>query len=190
MTPADNGHDVYVSVGSNIERHRHVSKALDALNERYTVLAISSVYESASIGFAGEPFFNLVVQFGTTESLIDLVRSLRMIEEENGRNRREPKFSDRTLDIDILLYDDRVGDFEKIRLPRPEITENAYVLWPLAEIACDLKLPGSHRRFGDLWSAYDKTKQQLTPIRFSWQGNVLPMVSMGHPDRGKGSPDE
>ena len=183
-------HRVYVSVGSNADRHQHISNALDALNARYARLAISSVYESASIGVVGEPFLNLLVQFNTAESLMSLVRSLRKIEEENGRRRGETKFSNRSLDIDILLYDDGLGDFEGIRLPRAEIKENAYVLWPLAEIAGDLALPGCNCRIGDLWSAYDKTKQQLAPIPFSWRGNALPLPGICDPSHGKGSPDE
>jgi|TARA_Y100000310_G_scaffold198916_2_gene198896 2-amino-4-hydroxy-6-hydroxymethyldihydropteridine diphosphokinase len=174
----DANHTVFVSIGSNIDRHQHISKALDALNERYTLVAISSVYESTAIGFVGDPFLNLVVRFSTTDPLITLVRSIRDIEAENGRRRNEAKFSDRTLDIDILLYDDRVGDCDGIMLPRPEITQNAYVLWPLAEIAGDLGLPGSDCRIGDLWAAYDKTKQHLTAIPFSWRQNALPSATM------------
>lgn len=183
-------HRVTVGVGSNIDRHQHIGNALDALNARYARLAVSSVYESASIGFVGEPFLNLVAQFDTAESLMSLVRSLRKIEEENGRRRGGIKFSNRSLDIDILLYDDGLGDFEGIRLPRAEIKENAYVLWPLSEIAWGLALPGCDCCIGDVWSAYDKAKQQLAPIPFFWRGNALPLLGNCDPDHGKGSPDE
>lgn len=187
MKAAGVSHSVYVSVGSNIDRDENVNQALSALQARYTHLIVSSVYESTAIGFVGDPFLNLVVQFNTTQTLPMLVRSLRKIEEENGRRRGETKFSNRSLDIDILLYDDRIGEFEGIQLPRPEITENAYVLWPLAEIAGNLILPGCDRRIGDLWSDYDKTKQQLSPTPFSWQGNPLPLAAACHPDDNEGS---
>jgi 2-amino-4-hydroxy-6-hydroxymethyldihydropteridine diphosphokinase len=176
----DAGHSVYISLGSNVDRHKHIGSALDALNERYMLLAISTVYESASVGFVGDPFFNLVVQLETRESLAQLGSALRKIEGENGRTRGEAKFSNRTLDIDILLYDDRVGIFEGMRLPRPEITENAYVLWPLAEIAEDLTLPGSDSPMADLWAAFEKSTQKLSPISFSWRGNNLPLVGSAH----------
>ena len=176
MKAVDAGHSVYISLGSNVDRHKHIGSALDALNDRYMLLAISTVYESASIGFVGDPFFNLVVQLETRESLAQLGSALRKIEGANGRTRGEAKFSDRTLDIDILLYDDRVGNFEGMRLPRPEITENAYVLWPMAEIAGDLILPGGNSRMADLWAAFEKSAQKLSPIPFSWQGNALPLA--------------
>lgn len=175
MNGVDAVHNVFVSVGSNIDRHLHVSNALDALKERYTLQAISSVYESTSIGFVGDPFFNLVVLLQCTDSLAQLSSALRKIEERNGRKRGEAKFSNRKLDIDILLFDECVGDFHGVRLPREEITENAYVLWPLAEIAGELELPGSDCCMGELWAAYDKSKQQLVPKSFIWRGKNLPL---------------
>ena len=93
---------------------------------------------------------------------------LRDIEDANDRDRSGPKFSSRTLDLDLLLYDDLILDENSIKLPRGEILNNAFVLWPLAEIAPHLKHPETGVSYADMWSAFDKTKQGLKPIDFSF----------------------
>lgn len=161
---------VYLSLGSNIDREPRISACLDALAEQFGDLDISSVFESSAVGFTGDPFYNLVVGIDTKLDLAALNQALRAIETAQGRRREGPKFSGRTLDIDILLYDDWQGEFDGILLPRAEITENAYVLWPLAELCPQLLLPGSDQSIGTLWAGYDKTKQPLHPVSFIWRG--------------------
>jgi 2-amino-4-hydroxy-6-hydroxymethyldihydropteridine diphosphokinase len=68
-----------------------------------------------------------------------------------------------------LLYNDLVLLEGKLELPRDEITKNAFVLWPLAEIAPELKHPVLHQSYTELWAAFDKDKQPLWPIPFLWQ---------------------
>ena len=92
---------------------------------------------------------------------------LREIEDANGRDRSGPKFSSRTLDLDLLLYDDLVLDENGLKLPRDEILKNAFVLWPLAEIAPGLKHPETGLTYAELWSRFDKTKESLKPVDFS-----------------------
>lgn len=163
---------VYLSIGSNIERERHILAALNALAERYGKLQVSSVYESEAVGFDGENFYNLVVAIDTEESIATLSRFLKALEAENGRQRNTPKFSARTLDIDILTYDDRVGLIDGVELPRGEILTNAFVLQPLAEIAPAEQHPANGQTYAALWSAYDRG-QKLWPVPFSWQGRVI-----------------
>lgn len=163
---------VYVSIGSNIDRERHVCAALDALSQNGKNLRVSSVYESEAVGFDGAPFYNLVAGFDTDWPLADLNCWLKQIEDSNGRDRTHPKFSARTLDIDVLLYDDLVGECDGIQLPRPEITENAFVLRPLAEIAPDLKHPVLEQDYGSLWRAYQRN-QKLWPVNFDWAGQRI-----------------
>src|SRR5690606_19935199 len=95
---------LYLSLGSNVAREFHICAALDALAERFGPLRISSVYESEAVGFAGEAFYNLVVGLETDLGLASLVAFLKQLEDANGRDRSQPKFSARTLDIDVLLY--------------------------------------------------------------------------------------
>lgn len=164
---------VYLSIGSSIDRVRYVTGALDRLTAAFGELIVSSVYESEAVGFDGDPFYNLVVGLDTDQSLDTLYHALRQIEHDHDRCRRTPKFSARTLDIDILTYGDRVGPFAGGTLPRDEITRNAFVLWPLAEIAPDLRHPLLGERYGDLWARFDKRSQALWPVSFVWRGREL-----------------
>ncbi len=157
---------VYVSIGSNIDREASIRSGVVALRERFGPMTLSSVYESEAVGFDGDNFFNLVAGFDTDQSVEAVAAILREIEDENGRERSGPRFSSRTLDLDMLVYDDLVR--VEPQIPRFEILENAFVLWPLAEIAADTVHPQEGVRFDVLWARFDKSKQQLWPVEFEW----------------------
>ncbi|MBN8429286.1 2-amino-4-hydroxy-6-hydroxymethyldihydropteridine diphosphokinase [Microbulbifer salipaludis] len=159
---------VYLSLGSNIEREKHLSAGLDALVKAFGDLRISQVYESESVGFAGDDFYNLVAAIDTDLSVGALALHLRQIEDENGRQRSGPKFSARTLDIDILTYDELTGEVDGIQLPRDEILKNAFVLLPLSELAPDTLHPVVGKTYQQLWEAYDQSSQKLWPVEFDW----------------------
>lgn len=165
--------EVYLSLGSNIDRYRHISAALDALAECFGELTISSVFESEAVGFDGSNFLNLVVGVGTDQPIAELSDRLKKIEDDNGRCRSGPKFSSRTLDIDILTYGDFVGEEDGVQLPRDELTKNAFVLWPMAEIAPERVHPGRGETYARLWADYDKQRQNLWPVEFTWQGRPV-----------------
>ena len=162
-------HQVYVSIGSNIEPARHIRLAIAALHEYYGKLDISSVYESEAVGFEGDNFLNLVVAYQTDQDVDKANQTLHEIEERYGRERNGPRFSARSIDLDLLLYDDLVMQQDKLVLPREEILQNAFVLWPLAEIAPDVIHPTEQVSMAVLWDQFDKEKQQLVPIDFSWE---------------------
>lgn len=163
---------VYISIGSNIERERHITAALDALAAEFGTLVISSVYESEAVGFDGENFLNLVVAVRTETSVTALSRLFKRLEADNGRRRDVPKFSARTLDLDILTYNDRTGVVDGIELPRGEILKNAFVLLPLAEIAPKEVHPLTGQTYAELWQAYDRA-QKLWAVPFNWQGRAI-----------------
>ncbi len=164
---------VAISIGSNENPWAYICAGLDSLAHHFKDLKLSSVYESEAIGFQGDNFLNLVATFTTLESITPLANILRNIERDHGLLPQQEKFSKRKLDIDILTYDDLQGDFDGTLLPRPEITQNAYVLWPMAELLGDQICPGCESTFAQLWQAYDKNKQKLWPINFKWRGKPI-----------------
>lgn len=159
---------VYLSLGSNIDRELHLRAAYRALSAAYGELLLSSVYESESVGFSGDHFFNLVIGIDTDCSVGELAAALRAIEEANGRSRSGPKFSSRTLDIDVLTYGDAHGVIDGVKLPRAETLKNAFVLQPLAEIAGGEHHPVTGKTYAEHWAEYDKAKQKLWAVPFSW----------------------
>ncbi len=146
---------VWVSIGSNIERERHVRAAIAALRARFGELILSPVYETPAEGFDGDPFYNLVAGFDTALPPQRLHAELRAIEDANGRVRGAGKFSARTLDIDVLTYGDQRDATGGKPLPRDEITRYAFVLKPLADVAGDERHPVLGRTYGELWAAFD-----------------------------------
>jgi 2-amino-4-hydroxy-6-hydroxymethyldihydropteridine diphosphokinase len=147
-----------------MDRERHVSSALDELAREYGDLQQSTIFETEAIGFSGALFYNLVVAFETPQSPQEVATALNRIEDAHGRDRRGGKFGDRSLDLDLLLYDDAVIDQPGLRLPRPEILEYAFVLRPLAEIAADRKHPVTGETFAALWERFDAASQPMWPL--------------------------
>ena len=160
---------VFLSLGSNIEHQRYITAALDALADQFGRLLISSVYESVSVGFDGDNFYNLVVGIDTELSVGELSAYLKALEDQNGRRRDCPRFSARTLDIDILTYDNLIGTEDGILLPRQEILDNAFVLWPLAELAPDERHPVVGVNYGELWRSCAQDMQAMLQICLSWR---------------------
>ena len=164
---------VFLGIGSNIERERYITAGLDALQGLFEELALSSVYDSAAIGFQGQPFLNLVAAVHCDLSLAELAAQLRHIEVEHGRPANATRFSARHLDIDILTYDEVVGTVSGVQLPREEILENAFVLCPLAELSPDTLHPLLQRSYQSLWQDYDAASQPLRKVDFSWRGRAI-----------------
>ena len=154
---------VYVSVGSNIDREQNIEAALQSLKEQYGALQLSSVYESDAVGFDSEPFYNLVLGFKTDEPPQTVQAELHRIEDRLGRQ-RTGALSARTLDLDLLVYDDVVMSEGKLILPREDITRYAFVLGPLAEIAGTQRHPVSGECYADMWAAFDDSRQPLTRV--------------------------
>jgi len=166
--------DIYIGIGSNIEPQINIKRACERLRLDFPSIEFSRVFESVSVGFEGGNFINLVACFKSTDldsndgmeaqnSLSLLVKKLKSIENDLGRVRGGEKFSDRHIDIDILLFGDLITK-TPIELPRDEVLKNAYVLWPLVELSPDMTDPVHNKYYRDYWNEFDKSSQNLTPI--------------------------
>lgn len=140
--------------------------ALIALKPHFNDLVHSSVFESEAVGFAGNNFYNSVVGATTDMPLADVCSLLKQIERNNGRTANDKKFSPRTLDLDLLFYDDVICD-SPAQLPRDEITKNAFVLQPLAEVAPHFYHPVAQQTIAELWREYNNPQQKLWKVEFS-----------------------
>lgn len=159
---------VYISIGSNIDKDTSIRQGVADMRQIFGELELSSVYQSEAVGFDGDDFYNLVAAFDTDKDVMTISRELHEIEDKNGRDRSGPRFSSRTLDLDLLVFDNLISDQEGLEIPRGEILENAFVLWPLAEIAPELKHPVTHQSYAEHWLAFDKTKEKLYPVEFEF----------------------
>lgn len=164
-----NNHDtvsVFVGIGSNIEPRTHIPQALRLLQRRFGVLQVSQVYECPAVGFEGDAFCNLVIGFDSNEAPLDVVHALRDIEQQCGRSRSETMRS-RTIDLDLLLYGERILDDADLRVPRRDIMRYAFVLKPLVELMPDGRHPADGRRYADLWADFDASEQPLKAVDLS-----------------------
>lgn len=160
---------VYLGIGSNIDRVRHIRAGLDALAATFGSLEVSPVYESEAVGFTGDPFFNLVVGLKTDWPVARLSRFLKGVEVANGRKPESAGLSAKTLDLDILTYGQHAAPCDGVELPRGEILINAFVLRPLADIAGHERHPITGITYLDHWNAWTGT-QKLWPAVFCWPG--------------------
>lgn len=159
---------VYISIGSNIDAERKIREAVSALQQYFGNVELSSVYESEAVGFDGDNFLNLVAGVSTDQDIERVNGILHKIEDEYGRTREGPRFSSRTIDLDLLLYDDVIYHQNGIQIPRDEILKNAFVLQPLAELAPGTIHPEQNKTMQALWDVFDKSAQQLWAIDFDW----------------------
>jgi 2-amino-4-hydroxy-6-hydroxymethyldihydropteridine diphosphokinase len=137
----------YVGLGANLGNARATLEA--ALREiaqlqRTRLVACSSLYRSAPVDASGPEFVNAVVELDTTLAPSELLDALHAIERAHGRE-RPFRNAPRTLDLDVLLYGDRVIAAEGLQVPHPRLHERAFVLVPLAQIAADVTIPGRGR---------------------------------------------
>ncbi|TBR12392.1 MAG: 2-amino-4-hydroxy-6-hydroxymethyldihydropteridine diphosphokinase [Lysobacter sp.] len=153
MTQASGGR-AYLSLGSNVAPEPHLRAAIAALRARFGDVVLSPVYRTPAVGFDGPAFLNAAAIIHSDLEPQPLNDWLHALEDAQGRDRNGPRFGDRTLDIDIVLFDDRVLEGEgHLRLPRPELVQ-AFVLRPLADIAPGVVVPGTGRTLAQLWAAH------------------------------------
>ena len=153
---------VYLGLGSNVQPEKNLQLAARELRRRFTLHALSSVYRSTSLGFDGDDFLNAVACIETDKTAQDLFAELEDVHDLANRERNSDRFGSRTLDIDLLLYDQQVISSPPINVPRSDVLEYSFVLRPLAEIAPDLVHPVTGRAMRQHWSEFDATSHPLT----------------------------
>lgn len=151
----------YVSIGSNVNAAANIKDSLRLLEKNFGPLELSPCYQNPAVGFEGEDFINLVVGFDSALGVPGTASKLRDIEAQLGRDRSRPKFSARTIDLDLLILDNQAETKAGITLPRDEILKYAFVLRPLAELVGDLVHPEANQSYAQLWQDFEGDKDSL-----------------------------
>lgn len=149
---------VYLSLGSNLgERHRNLDRALEFLSQRLRMGRVSSIYDTEPVGDSSQPrYLNLVCQAFTRLDPPGLLALVKGIEHKLGRTGKSG--APRIIDIDILMYGDQIIETPELTIPHPKMTQRAFVLVPLDEIAPDLVHPPSGKKVKQL--VKDVTEKQ------------------------------
>jgi len=167
----------HVSIGSNIgDRLENIQSSLDLIHSRIASLTgISCIYESESIGFDGDDFYNICASFFSNISPHLVMQQLLEIEKTLGRNRSdETKYISRIIDIDILLIEDLVIDSEELKVPHPEMCNRRFVMEPLIEIDPNLIHPVSKVSLKEIHEAFDQNQKiQKKDLVLNNPGNLL-----------------
>lgn len=146
---------VWLSLGSNQQPEANLRAAAAALRARFGAIRFSPVYRTRAVGFDGPDFLNAAAELTTDIEPQALDAWLHALEDAQGRRRDVPRFSSRTLDVDLLLYDDKVLTGPgNLRLPRPELVEQAFVLRPMLDLAPSLRHPLLGRTIAELWARH------------------------------------
>ena len=134
---------VYLSIGSNKgNRSALINKAIDEIEKKIgIIISRSTIYQSKSWGFDSNDFYNLCLLIDTDIMPKSLLINLKKIEKSMGREDIDGSYSDRFIDIDILLYDNIIIDSEDLKIPHPKIEIRKFVLVPMLEIADDYVHP-------------------------------------------------
>ena len=155
---------VYLSLGSNVDPEKNLRAAIAELRTRFGAIDLSPAYRYPAVGFEGPDFLNLAAGIDTGLEPQALNDWLHALEDRHGRRRDVPRYSSRTLDIDIVLYGERVikgaGNLE---VPRAELMQT-FVLQPLVDIAPHALHPTLHKSIADLWASGAASGDRGTPV--------------------------
>ncbi len=124
---------IHINIGSNQNRRSNISTAIEALKLNFLTTQFSDVFVSPAYGFKGDDFYNVGVNASTDLPIAAVIEVLHFIENNQGRDRAQAKFSSRLIDLDLVLYDGVVD--AKYNLPRGDILKHNFVLLPLAQLS-------------------------------------------------------
>lgn len=151
-------HDVYLGLGSNLgNKAENLNHALKNIEERIgKIIACSAFYVTEPVGFVSDnQFMNAACHVQTVISPLEILQITQAIEQNLGRESKSVNevYTDRIIDIDILLYDDQIVQLPNLTIPHPHLAERLFVLYPLADIAKDYVHPILHKTIGELLGA-------------------------------------
>jgi 2-amino-4-hydroxy-6-hydroxymethyldihydropteridine diphosphokinase len=155
---------VYVAVGSNVEPERNLALATRELRREFPGVRFSPWYRNRAVGFEGADFINLVAGFTTALPIDAVLSRLHAIEAFCGRPRDAPRWAPRSMDLDVLLYDELICDQPHLKLPRPDLLKRAFMLGPLAALAPELVHPTEKVTIGELWRRFDRAAHPLVEV--------------------------
>lgn len=145
---------VYLGLGTNLgDKENNLRTAVKYIEERIgKVVSLSAFYKTAPWGFVSDnSFLNAAVCVETKLTPLQLLKETQAIEKQSGRkNKSNGKYTDRIIDIDILLYDELVLETDKLIIPHPLMTQRSFVMIPLTEIAPELIHPVYKKKIKDL----------------------------------------
>lgn len=154
----------YLGLGSNVDARANIAGGIAQLEQRFKQVRLSPIYLTPAVGFDGNRFINLAASIETDLQPIELKHYLNDLEDRHGRLRNVAKFSDRTLDIDILLYDDLYVLSPVLEIPRREIMTFAHVLKPLTDLAPELEHPVYQKKMSQIWNEFSGNRDGLELI--------------------------
>ncbi|PID46887.1 MAG: 2-amino-4-hydroxy-6-hydroxymethyldihydropteridine diphosphokinase [Proteobacteria bacterium] len=162
---------VFVDIGSNIDREVNICACVKQLRSDFPDIRFSKAYESKAEGFDGDDFINMSAGFSTDLAFEDLLAYLKALEEKQNRVRDGLKFASRTLDVDILLFGDAVLKPER-DVPRAEILNYPFVLFPLAEIAAAVVHPELGKTIGEIAAESELDKMGIRRVELGCLGGA------------------
>ncbi len=151
---------IHINIGSNQNRDTNIVGAIDYLKLNFADIKISDIFESPAEGFDGDDFYNIGVNASTNLEPNDVNSVLKNIEKIFGREKSQPKFSSRVIDLDLVYYNSVID--KNLNLPRDDILKYAFVLAPLAQLNKQMLHPIENKSYEDLWSEFQsKNKFKL-----------------------------
>jgi len=158
---------VYLGLGSNIDAEANLQLGARELKRRFDVIDTSPVYRCRAVGFEGDDFLNAAMSIQTDLGARQICEALEEIHDLAGRERGGDSYAPRTLDIDLLLYDDAVIDEPPVLVPRPDVLEYGFALGPLADIAPDYRHPLSGRTLAEHWADFDRSQHPIRRVELA-----------------------